>query len=84
MEQLAKALGARIREHRKACGFSQDGFALACEIDRSYMGRIERGEVRVTVEKLYVIARSLDCDPCDLLPRAEPAFRKEGREPATF
>lgn len=68
MKQLAKAVGAAIREYRKAQGFSQDRLALACEIDRSYMGRIERGEVRITVEKLYVIAGSLGCHPCELLP----------------
>ncbi|MCB2585243.1 helix-turn-helix domain-containing protein, partial [Listeria monocytogenes] len=53
MEKLAKALGERIRTQRKACGISQDALALACSIDRSYMGRIERGEVNITVEKLY-------------------------------
>ena len=50
MEKLAKALGERIRTQRKACGISQDALALACSIDRSYMGRIERGEVNITVE----------------------------------
>ena len=68
MEQLAKALGARIRTQRKAQRISQDALALICNIDRSYMGRIERGEVSITVEKLYRIASSLDCDPALLLP----------------
>ena len=68
MEQLAKALGIRIRAQRKACRFSQDALALACNIDRSYMGRVERGEVNITVEKLYQIANLLNCDPASLLP----------------
>lgn len=68
MEQLAKALGTRIRTQRKTCGLSQDALALACNIDRSYMGRIERGEVNITVDKLYRIAKSLDCEPFSLLP----------------
>ncbi|SDT33813.1 helix-turn-helix domain-containing protein [Pseudomonas oryzae] len=42
--------------------------ALACSIDRSYMGRIERGEVNITVEKLYRIASLLSCDPASRLP----------------
>lgn len=71
MNQLAKALGARIRTQRKACRLSQDALALACSIDRSYMGRIERGEVNITVEKLYRIASVLTCDPVSLLPRNE-------------
>ncbi|MDH4610430.1 helix-turn-helix transcriptional regulator [Pseudomonas sp. BN102] len=68
MDQLAKALGKRIRMQRKACRLSQDALALACSIDRSYMGRIERGEMNITVEKLYRIASVLACEPASLLP----------------
>lgn len=68
MAKLAKALGARIRIQRKNLQISQDALALACNIDRSYLGRIERGEVNITVEKLYRIASELACDPSSLLP----------------
>lgn len=68
MGQLAKAIGIKIRSERKARKLSQDALALACSIDRSYMGRIERGEVNITIEKLYVIASVLACDPSALLP----------------
>ncbi|MBK58883.1 MAG: transcriptional regulator [Pseudomonas sp.] len=69
MDNLAKALGERIRAQRKTCQISQDALALACSIDRSYMGRIERGEVNITVEKLYRIASELACEPSCLLPQ---------------
>ena len=69
MDNLAKALGERIRTQRKACRISQDALAMACGIDRSYMGRIERGEVNITIEKLYRIASELDCDPSCRLPQ---------------
>ncbi|HBP1052322.1 TPA: helix-turn-helix transcriptional regulator [Pseudomonas aeruginosa] len=69
MDKLARALGKRIRVQRKACRISQDALALACNIDRSYVGRIERGEVNITVEKLYRIAGQLSCDPSSLLPQ---------------
>ena len=68
MDKLAKALGERIRTQRKACRISQDALALACNIDRSYVGRIERGEVNITVEKLYRLASELSCEPSSLLP----------------
>ncbi|MGF6396234.1 helix-turn-helix domain-containing protein [Pseudomonas plecoglossicida] len=68
MQQLAKALGEKIRAQRKAMGLSQDTLALVCKVDRSYMGRIERGEVNITVEKLYRIAGTLECEPAFLLP----------------
>ncbi|WP_395593341.1 helix-turn-helix domain-containing protein [Pseudomonas sp. B26140] len=69
MSELAKALGKNIREARKAKQVSQDLFALMCKLDRSYMGRIERGEVNITVEKLYQIAGCLECEPSSLLPQ---------------
>jgi transcriptional regulator with XRE-family HTH domain len=68
MGNLAKELGKKIRQARKAKGLSQDAFALICQVDRSYMGRIERGEVNLTVQKLYQIAESLGCEPVQLLP----------------
>ena len=68
MGQLANTLGKNIRAQRKAKGLSQDALALLCKIDRSYMGRIERGEVNLTVEKLYCIADILECEPGTLLP----------------
>ncbi|SDL61731.1 Helix-turn-helix [Modicisalibacter muralis] len=68
MSELAKVIGERIRVARKEKGLSQDALALACGIDRSYMGRIERGEVNITVDKLYLIAKTLDCSHAQLLP----------------
>ncbi|MBF4400793.1 helix-turn-helix domain-containing protein, partial [Vibrio anguillarum] len=38
------------------------------EIDRSYMSRIERGKINITLEKLYQIADALGCDVKELLP----------------
>ncbi|MNF07077.1 anaerobic benzoate catabolism transcriptional regulator [compost metagenome] len=74
MDNLAKALGERIRTQRKARRISQDALALACSIDRSYMGRIERGEVNITVEKLYRIASELACEPSSLLPQMSELY----------
>lgn len=71
MQALAKDLGERIREKRLSVGMSQDALAFACGIDRSYMGRVERGEVNITIEKLYRIAIQLRCQPHTLLPRLQ-------------
>lgn len=68
MDPLATALGQNIRQIRKSQRISQDRLSLLCEIDRSYMGRIERGEVNLTIQKLYRIAGALDCHPKDFLP----------------
>lgn len=68
MDNLSEKLGEKIRAKRKEQGISQDRFALDCGLDRSYMGRVERGEVNITVEKLYQISGALNCHPSELLP----------------
>ena len=68
IDQLSLALGKRIREKRKGHGVSQDTLGLSCGLDRSYLGRIERGEVNVSIEKLYRIALTLGCQPAEFLP----------------
>ncbi|QFI37030.1 helix-turn-helix transcriptional regulator [Moritella marina ATCC 15381] len=68
MKDLAINVGLKIKVRRKEIGVSQDKLALLADIDRSYVGRIERGEVNITLEKLYEIAEVLDCDAKDLLP----------------
>jgi len=41
--------------------------ADAAEIDRSHMGKIERGERNVTFLNIARIAKALQCKPSDLL-----------------
>ncbi len=68
MKDLAIKFGANLRAMRKDKGLSQDGLANSADIDRSYVGRIERGEVNITLEKAYQLASILGCDVRDLLP----------------
>ncbi|TOO98368.1 transcriptional regulator, partial [Vibrio parahaemolyticus] len=58
-KMLAIAVGRRIVKVRKARSLSQDKLAILAKVDRSYIGRIERGEVNITLEKLYKIAETL-------------------------
>lgn len=68
MKDLAIKFGAKLRDKRKSLGISQDKMALLADIDRSYAGRIERGEVNITLEKAYQLAEVLGCDVRTLLP----------------
>ncbi len=60
MAQLQQAVGQRVRELRSARGWSQEAFADICEIHRSHMGEIERGEVDVAISTLAKLAKGLD------------------------
>ncbi|MEZ9856382.1 helix-turn-helix transcriptional regulator [Vibrio breoganii] len=68
MKDLAVIVGRNLRNKRKGKAISQDKLALISDIDRSYIGRIERGEVNITLDKLYKIAEVLGCDAKELLP----------------
>jgi transcriptional regulator with XRE-family HTH domain len=55
-------LGKRIRARRSELGMSQEGLAHAAGMDRSYVGRIERGEHNLTFTALVRLARAMGCD----------------------
>ncbi len=61
------AFGARVRTLRKDKGLSQEGLSNLAGIDRSYMGQIERGEINLTLTKIYQIADALGVEPEQLL-----------------
>jgi transcriptional regulator with XRE-family HTH domain len=70
MRDIRKRFGQNLRTVRQSKGFSQEHLAYAAGIDRSYVGKMERGEVNLTIEKLYLLAKTLGCSPKDLIPEA--------------
>jgi transcriptional regulator with XRE-family HTH domain len=65
------ALGRQIRQVRRAQGFSQEGFANAVDLDRSYYGAVERGERNIAALNLMRIAAVLQVEVGELFPKAE-------------
>lgn len=63
-------LGAAIRARRKALQISQEALADLAEIDRSHMGKIERGERNVTLLNVLRIAKALQSKPSEILAEA--------------
>lgn len=58
---VLKVLGTRIRQKRKALGLTQEELADKADIDRSYIGGVERGERNLTFIMLCHISEALDC-----------------------
>lgn len=63
-------LGAVMRARRLALGLSQEALADLAGVDRSHMGKIERGERNVTFLNILRIAEAIHCKPSDLLSAA--------------
>lgn len=61
-QESLKTLGDRIRQKRKAHGWTQEELASHASIDRSYIGGVERGERNVTFTVLCEICAALKCD----------------------
>ena len=64
------ALGSAIRRAREAASISQERLALLAEVDRSYVGRVERGDNAVAVLTLVRLAAVLDMSASSLLEQA--------------
>jgi transcriptional regulator with XRE-family HTH domain len=78
---LQVALGERIRELRKKAGYSQEGFADAAGVHRTYMGTLERGEANVSLGNLAKISTALGITLSELFKGVDKrgeALRKHG------
>lgn len=60
-------MGMRIRQVRKAKGWSQDDLAKRCGISMSFLGHIERGTRIMSIETFASICKALDAGADELL-----------------
>jgi transcriptional regulator with XRE-family HTH domain len=58
--------GRRVREIRASRELSQEGLALRCDLDRTYIGGIERGERNVSLLNIYKLSQALGIAARDL------------------
>lgn len=64
------AVGEALRSLRTEQGVSQDMLALVSGVDRSYVGRVERGDNNVALLTLIRLTEPLGVTPSKLLARA--------------
>lgn len=64
---LNKVFAQNLRKKRKEKNLSQEDLADLCELHRTYIGSVERGERNITLSTLERIAESLNIDVCELL-----------------
>jgi transcriptional regulator with XRE-family HTH domain len=65
--QIRKDFGVRLRELRKVRGFSQEKLAHASQLDRTYIGGVERGERNISLINIHKIASALSVRAKDLM-----------------
>lgn len=67
MSDPKKLFGTKVRSVRKEIGWSQEELADACELDRTYIGGIERGERNVSIVNIAKIAQALGVKASSLI-----------------
>lgn len=80
---LRTALGTTVRALRTKAKYSQEGFADAIGVHRTYMGTLERGDANPTLETLELIANGLGIAVSVLLRAAETGDHPEVNPPST-
>ncbi len=55
-------LGKRIRSARISLSWTQEDLAALAEVDRSYVGGVERGERNISFDLLCKLCSALGCD----------------------
>lgn len=66
-KDILTRFGSRVRQLRVERQLSQEAFAHACELDRTYIGGIERGERNVALRNIERIAASLGVSLSELM-----------------
>jgi len=56
---VTHTFGRKVRQFRKAKGISQEDLADLCELHRTYIGSVERGERNITLKNAEKIANAL-------------------------
>lgn len=65
--EILRRFGKRVRARRDVIGISQEELAARADLDRTYVGGIERGERNVSLVNINRLARALEVSPKDLL-----------------
>lgn len=64
-------VATRIRDLRTLKNWSQEELAEKCDLHRTYIGSVERGERNITLRTLKRFADALGCEMTTLLKSSE-------------
>jgi transcriptional regulator with XRE-family HTH domain len=65
--EILRRFGRRVRARRDVLGISQEELAARADLDRTYVGGVERGERNVSLVNIYRLAKALEISARDLI-----------------
>ncbi len=75
--ELAQAFGAAVRALRMERGIAQESLANLAGVERSHMGKVERGEHMPTLAIIFKIATALKCSTAVLMTAMEDRLSQD-------
>jgi transcriptional regulator with XRE-family HTH domain len=75
MSSTRQKFGRAVRRLRTAAGFSQESFADAIGVHRTFMGSVERGETNISLDNIARIAKGLRITLADLFAETDKDAR---------
>jgi transcriptional regulator with XRE-family HTH domain len=76
---IQREFGQLIKERRLSLKISQDEFAFASALHRTYVSSIERGERNISLENIFLLAKALRCHARDLIPSLQLKLRSSSK-----
>ncbi len=67
-KEILMNIGSNIRKYRLTKGWSQEQLAQECDLHRTYIGGVERGEKNITILNLLKIKNMLEVRLDELYP----------------
>lgn len=75
---VARACGIVLRELRHERDCAQDAFALLAGVDRSYYGKLERGERQPSLSVLLKCSAALSLPASEVVAKIEQRLKNRG------
>lgn len=75
---IKKRFGMRLRELRRMRGLSQERLALLADLDRTYVGSVERGERNISLVNIEKLAKALGVPVSQLFADEASEGRQQG------
>ena len=79
MTELSRSFGNAVRQVREERGWSQERLAEHADLNRSYIGDLERGRAMPSLATLTKLASALGLQPAALVARFESASTGQAR-----
>lgn len=71
---IEEAFGVVLRKYRKSNKLSQEELALHCDLDRTYISLLERGERNPSLKTVFALSKHLEANPSEIVRETEQIY----------